>query len=190
MLAFPTAGNVEALPLYYRLSTDARYLPSENRIVMERGGRLLTDTFFNVLPCRKFADLTVVKTVSLHLNFSGRAHLTLLSYRLDKEEPEIVQEANVAAEGRGTCSSVVVERIELARLGEILSLRIDALEDNVSFSGGGYYADAMEGEAAMVHVLYSTTVFRREAEFRRNEQVIHSFLDAAPTSAMRLNSWR
>ncbi len=178
ILAFPGAGNLDAFSLYYHVSPDARYVPSEKRIVMERGGHLSSDTFFNVLPSRKIADLTIAKTISLHLRLCGRVHLTILSHRVGSDEREIVYEADVAGTGDGTQSSVVAKQIEPARFGDILSLRIDALEDEVCFAGGGYYTDTMEGEASTVRIQYSTTVFRREAEFRRNEQMIHSFLQS------------
>ena len=178
-LGMPNLKWCSEILLYFRHTGPATFLFSESRFEMDRGGTVASNTYFNVIPTRKLAKHSKVRSIGLKLHVQGRFRVSFLVHRIGSAIPVVVYEEIIDSNDPQTPAKVVCP-LDIEELKDLFFFRLESLKDSGSFHGGEYYAAAVDSPPNRVKITFATTVFRREAAFRRNERLIHEYFQSRP----------
>ena len=109
---FPSHDLCSEESLYFRLNDRCLLQYGEHsRVLMQKGGRLHTDTYFNSVSIGKWKNHTGLTDLTLQLHFKGAAVLKWMSHRTQNRHA-VIGEVNLSSDGAGQAVHVQVPQCE------------------------------------------------------------------------------
>ena len=126
---FPSHDLCSEESLYFRLNDRCLLQYGEHsRVLMQKGGRLHTDTYFNSVSIGKWKNHTGLTDLTLQLHFKGAAVLKWMWHRTQNRHA-VIGEVNLSSDDAGQAVQVQVPQYERLVDG-VVSFELFALEDS------------------------------------------------------------
>ncbi len=189
-IVFPKSGICYVPDMCYRLvsvpqkeHTPYHFDAAGQCLIVDQGGIVFFDTYFNGLSVGKWKKYTSVTGFALSLDILGSFSVSLLhtKYINGVTVQKVLSAEVVEAHERKT---VIFPFPDCEAVGAI-SFRVDSLEDGGVLFGGGYYAEAWEQVPRDIELALNFCNYEREEYIYRNMDNIRRYILDDPTCELR-----
>jgi len=158
------------------------YDGESGQLLIQKGGRVWFDTYFNGFSMEKWKKYTVIEGLSLHLLLSGKMRVTLVSEEkiFDEINRTVLLQETVWQEAAGECRFDFPE--ESGR--GMYSFELEALSDDCVLYGGSYTSEVPPDKRRDVIIGAGICTFRREAFVEKNLEILKDSILENPDCLM------
>ena len=159
---------VEGSKCVYHLNTE------KAELVVDKGGAVRFDTYFNSLSVGKWDKYTNVKRYSIQIKVKGVFLITLLHIKY-MNGAIVEKELGLRKVAAESCSEITMDFPVCESVG-LITFRISSLKDESVFYGGYYLPCEMEQEPRAVKLALNICNYNRENYIYRNIDLIKRYI--------------
>lgn len=160
--------------LFFRLDSKCYFNYEENKLKIEKRGRVSFDTYFNSFSVQKWKNYTNVKTISIGLYLKGVFKVRLLNIDYFSESKKLVNQKVISADALDQVT--VFENIDIQPYKGLLYVEIEAIESHCVFTGGCFYANISNTQKSDVKIAAVICTYKRELYLYKNIQLLDKYL--------------
>lgn len=167
-ILFPNEDRCKEKELYFRTSADGEF--AEGIFSLAKGECVAFDTYFNAFSIEKWKKYTIVSSVFLRLELSGKWKISLLSKELRNEVAceTVLSEHIVETEVPGFFEFRFEEDVDRG----LYAFKAEVLSEDGRLYGGAYCTDLPVQDRQNVKIGICICTYRREKYIERNLQIL------------------
>ncbi len=174
--SFPKKRAEETFELYFRCTepgTEKVRLLSDQTLCLPPGSKLTTDTYLNSFSESSYYKYCACMDYHTELLCSGHGIASLFYCGADQQRQQIGKSVSFHSE-QPISIHLPIKPIQNSMKNGIYYIQLEALEENVIWYQGAYYADATPQQHTRLAIV--TCTYHRESWIQKNMQVFLTFL--------------